>query len=206
MVQVDMTTTPPSTDDTVAAVVLAGGGSTRFGSDKSAAQWRGATLLESVLGVVTPLVDEVVVVGPWAPPGVRNNTEPVGGLGPLAGLVHGLSVVASPVALVVAVDHPALQPALCQLLIDRLRHSSVDAVVPVGPDGLEPLVAAYRTSLVAHGEALLASGERRVRAVLGDVSVELLAEERWSSVDPQGWSFRDADRPDELDRLDTEIP
>lgn len=186
-------------------MVLAGGASTRFGSDKTRAQWHGVTLLEGVLNVVTPLVDEVFVVGPWAPSGVSHGTEPVADLGPLAGLAHGLSSVDAELALVIAVDHPVLQPALCSLLIERLRSSGADAVVPIGPDGLEPLVAAYRTSLAARAARLLDDGERRVRAIFDGANVEFLTEDDWSTVDLNGWSFRDADRPTELVEIQADL-
>src|SRR5262245_25787248 len=91
-----------------AAVILAGGRSSRFGTDKTRAEVDGSTLLHRVLAAVervSPPIDEVVVIGPWAPPGMRHVVEPVRFEGPLAALVFGLEQVTASDVLVLAADH-----------------------------------------------------------------------------------------------------
>lgn len=195
-----------------AAVVLAGGRSSRFGSDKTRAVVRGTTLLERVLDVAGPLVDEVVVVGHWAPPGVRMLHEPTPDLGPLAGLAHGLRHVAADHALVLAGDHPLLEPALLRLLLARgagLRDAGgspdavvPDAVVPLGPDGPEPLVACYRTALADAADERIARGRRSVRGFLETLQVDLVDRSVWSQVDPDGRSFLDIDSAEDLTAIE----
>lgn len=184
-----------------AAIVLAGGRSRRFGSDKTRAELHGRTLLERVLDVAGPLVDEVLVVGSWAPAGVRRTSEPEPHLGPLGGLAHGLGVVAADRSLVLAGDHPLLSVALLQLLLDTARDPGADAIVPVGPDGPEPLVACYRSSVVDTATARLATGDRSLRGLLGAVRTRWLDAADWSRVDPQGRSFLDVDAPADLEAL-----
>jgi len=196
--------------DTLGAVVLSGGRSRRFGSDKTRALVDGVSLLERVLGVVDGLaedglIEQVLVVGDWAPAGVRVEPEPVRGLGPLAGLAHGLAQIGTTGALVLAADHPDLRPALLRSLIARSETpassaSVPDAVVPVGPTGPEPLVAWYRTEIAGRAAARLAEGERSLRGFLSTLEVASLEPVEWRLADPEGRSFRDVDTPDDLRR------
>lgn len=180
-----------------AAVVLAGGAARRFGTDKTRATVAGSTLLERVVDAVEPLVTEVVVVGPWAPPGRRHLVEPDRFRGPLAGLAFGLRQVSDPHSLVLGGDHPLIERALLGLLM--ARQETADAVVPLGPSGPEPLVACYRTGVADHAEQLLADGERRLRSLLGVVDTSWLVEDEWRRVDPEGRSFLDVDRRADLE-------
>lgn len=195
-----------------AAIILAGGGSTRFGSDKTQARLGGITVLDRVLGAVAPLttvglLDEVVVVGDRAPDGVRHEPEPVRGLGPLAGLSHGWTLVETEVALVLAADHPLLVPELLSLLVERaLADPLADAVVPLGPDGTEPLVACYRRRSAVVVDEQLAAGRRSLRGVLDSLAVDLVGQSVWSTVDPTGASFVDVDTPAELEQLARSAP
>jgi molybdopterin-guanine dinucleotide biosynthesis protein A len=184
------------------AVVLAGGASTRFGSDKTAALLDGVTLLDRVVEVARTVVDDVLVVGPRAPSGCRQVLEAEPRRGPLGGLAHGLAHVDSPVALVLAADHPHLRPELLSSLLERLVDggAAVDAVVPMRDGRPEPLVAAYRTGVGPVAEQVLADGGRSMRALLDRLRVDWWAEEDWRRLDPSGASFDDVDEPGDLDR------
>jgi molybdopterin-guanine dinucleotide biosynthesis protein A len=215
-------TTPDGTGrPRVAGIVLAGGASTRFGSDKTKAVLRGRTLLELTLEPLEVLrtegvLDDLVVVGPWAPRGVAQSIEPEPGRGPLAGLAHGLDATAADVALVVAADQPWLEPALLRLLIEL---SLVEvpqggrrpgAVVPVTDDGPQPLVACYSADCSTVAASLLDTGRRSLmallEALLDQVDVRWVPPVQWSPLDPEGRSFRDVDTPADLDADDASPP
>ncbi len=202
-----MSSTDPArsaSDPTRAVVVLAGGRAERFGSDKTRASVDGVSLLERVLGVagrLVPPIDEVLVVGPWAPPGVRHVTEPERFGGPLVALGFALGEVSAPLVLVLAADHPELAPALLELLIRRLAEDvDADAVVPVRDGRREPLVAAYRRSVGVAITEVLDARTRSLQSLLGVVKTVEVAEDEWREVDPEGRSFRDVDHPEDLDR------
>jgi len=188
----------------VAAVVLAGGESRRYGSDKTRAELDGRPVLTRVVDVVAPLVDEVLVVGPWAPAGSRHDLEPVRFGGPLAALAHGLDLVDAGRVLVVGGDHPLVRAELLQLLLDRLTGvdaaeggdpvGQVDAVVAVRDGRPEPLVAAYhRGPALASARLLLAAGERRLGRLLDELVLDPVPEATWRTADADGRSFRDVD-------------
>jgi molybdopterin-guanine dinucleotide biosynthesis protein A len=183
----------------VAAVVLAGGAARRFGSDKTRASLDSTTLLEHVIDAVEPLVDDLLVVGPWAPAGHRHLAEPARLQGPLAACEFGLRQVTGAHALVLAADHPRIQPDLLRLLLDR--RLSADAVVPRRAGIAEPLVGCYRTATAGVAERLLASGERSLRSLLDEIDTAWIEEGEWRAVDPEGLSFLDIDHPADLERL-----
>ena len=79
---------------------------------------------------------------------------------------------------------------------------SADAVVPVGPDGPEPLVACYRRRVLGVASSLLTRDRRSVRGLLDELSVEWIGRRVWSRVDPAGVSFRDIDTPEDLAALE----
>ncbi len=99
------------TSSDIVALVLAGGASSRFGSDKLAAQHDGRPLLHHALEAVAAVADRIVVViGPEAPlppvPEVladrvafARDAAALGG--PLAGLAAGLAAVVEGIAAVV---------------------------------------------------------------------------------------------------------
>lgn len=186
---------------TIGLVVLAGGKSGRMGTDKSRVCIGGRRLLDRVLDVALPLVDgDVLVIGPWAPAGVPAALELPRHLGPLNALAFGLSAISDSHALVLGCDHPLLEPAVLELLIRR-RYES-DCVVPVTDSGPEPLVAVYSASLSALAVRLVAAGERRLRALFDVCRVTKIPSSQWCRLDPNGRTFLDVDRQDDIIRAE----
>lgn len=154
-----------------AGIVLAGGRSTRMGAAKAALEWHGSTLLRRVCGLVARGVEGPVVVvrGPGQalpplPSGVEVVEDAREGAGPLQGLAAGLAAVDAEVAYVSAVDVPFLTPALVASVVAAL--SDEDEIAIAHAEGRDHfLAAAYRTSLRARVDELLAGGERRLGAL-----------------------------------------
>jgi molybdopterin-guanine dinucleotide biosynthesis protein A len=68
-------------------------------------------------------------------------------------------------------------------------------------DRARPLPLAIRRSVgAAAADRLLDAGERRLRALLERLDVEVIAEEDWREDDPDGETLRDVDAPDDLPR------
>jgi molybdopterin-guanine dinucleotide biosynthesis protein A len=84
-------------------------------------------------------------------------------------------------------------------LLDPLGSSDV-AVLDDGA-GPRPLPMAIRPSAVKPKvDRLLADGERRLRALLAEVSYVALAPLDWRRDDPGGETLLDVDRPEDLPR------
>jgi molybdenum cofactor guanylyltransferase len=153
-----------------AGIVLAGGRSTRMGRPKAWLEWHGSTLLHRVAGIVARAVDGPVVVVrapeqelPALPPAVRVVEDAREGRGPLQGLAAGLAAVAddAELAYVSSTDVPFLHPAFVARVLAAAAREDADVALPVAHGFRHPLAAAYRTSLLADVEELIALDRMR---------------------------------------------
>ena len=74
----------------ILGAVLAGGLSSRFGSDKALAEFRGHTLLAHAVDTLSGWCEHVIVVGRETAPAPTLPDWPRPGMGPLAGLAAAL--------------------------------------------------------------------------------------------------------------------
>src|SRR5690242_14839672 len=79
----------------VLGAVLTGGRSSRFGSDKAAALIDGRPMLDWVIDVLVPQVDDVLVCGRETPGRISVPDYPTPDLGPLGGLNAALRYAAA---------------------------------------------------------------------------------------------------------------
>jgi molybdenum cofactor guanylyltransferase len=199
-----VTNASAATPMTTAAIVLAGGRSSRFGRDKLTVPVDGIPMLERAVGAVTGLVGEVlVVVAPGAtvpiPAGARRVDDARAFEGPLAGVDAGLAATDAEIVLVVGGDMPSLVPAVLRRLIDALDDPSVDAAVVEAGGRHRPLPMALRRSpAIAITETLLASDERRLRALRDGLALAVIPDAVWQVDDPDGATLRDVDRFEDL--------
>jgi molybdopterin-guanine dinucleotide biosynthesis protein A len=159
----------------LAGVVLAGGASRRMGRDKATLihPGTGTTMVQRTVAVLVSRCHPVFVVAAPGqtlpdvdPAAVLRDTIP--GQGPLPATAIGLraaSAAGCEWAFVCAVDMPALS---AQVVDELACHRDADAVLAW--DGREHYLAAiYRTALAGRIDALAASGERRMRALVDAV-------------------------------------
>lgn len=194
--------------DRLGAIVLAGGRSSRFGRDKLAEPVDGRPLLDHAVAAVRALgpdLDVVVVAAPGGDPrvpsGVRVAHDDTAYEGPLAGVATGLVALSPDVDRVVVVggDMPTLVPAVLALLLDALTTS--DAAILDQGARRRPLPMAIRRAAAAdQAPAILASGERALRALLETLGTTVIAAAHWRALDPVGATVRDVDVEADLDR------
>jgi molybdopterin-guanine dinucleotide biosynthesis protein A len=194
----------------VSGIVLAGGRSTRFGTDKLAAELGGAPLVHRAVSALAAVVDEVVlVVGPsGVPPLPRNLGVPLRivrddepGAGPLAALRTALGETVHPAALVVAGDMPALVPAVLRLLADTIGGPAAEASVLCEGETVRPLPLALACDpALGAVRTVRAAGGSSIRALLDALAVARIPESAWRPLDPSGATLLDVDRPEDLER------
>jgi molybdopterin-guanine dinucleotide biosynthesis protein A len=159
----------------LSAIVLAGGASRRMGRDKRAIEVDGHPMLTTAIRLAAELADDVVIScrAEAAP-----NADLFDGLpvrlvfdsregGPLAGLESSLAAVANDLALVLAVDMPAVTEQMLWQLVDAAveRPEAYGAVFGEGFD-LAPFPAVLRRkSLVVISEQLSRASLRVVDAI-----------------------------------------
>lgn len=188
--------------------LLAGGTSRRMGRDKRTLDIDGSPLLARAAAALAQACHDVLVVTA-SEADRRANRHLVAdhpwlvdrrpGEGPLAGLETALAAARTELVVVLAGDHPSAAPAVLRLLATDLAAApSAQAAVLVTARGAQPLVAAYRTSVLPTVSGLLVAGERRARRLLDHLDVLRIGPERWAPLDPDGDTSRDLDRPEDL--------
>lgn len=189
---------------TVGAIVLAGGRSARFGRDKLAEPIDGRPLLDHAVAAVRAVAADVVVVvapGPdrSVPDGVRIAHDAVAFEGPLAGVAVGLAALGEDVdgVIVVGGDMPTLSPDVLRLLLGALAGPPPVAATVLDDGGPMPMAVRRAAAAVAAHE-LLGGGERRLRALPDRLAATVIAGATWRSIDPEGRTLRDIDRPSDL--------
>lgn len=201
-----MTDRPAPLDD-LTGIVLAGGRSARFGADKLAAELDGRPLLHHAIAAVAAVASRILVVAapdgvPAIPDELAANVEvvrdpgPFGG--PLVGLATALAATATPIAIVVGGDMPRLHP----LVLRRLAASASPARPAVHlevPGRIQPLpMALDADGARVAAAAVLARGERSLRAFLRALGATAIPAPVWLALDPSGGTIADIDRPADL--------
>jgi molybdopterin-guanine dinucleotide biosynthesis protein A len=196
------------------AIILAGGRSSRMGSPKAALDWHGSTLLRRVTGLAQRTVDGPVVVVrapgqelPQIHPSIEVVSDAREGRGPLQGLAAGLAAIGgrAEAAFVSSTDVPLLHPAFMRRVVDALT-ADVDVVLPEIHGFRQPLSAAYRTSLLAEVEALIAHDKlkpaflfERCRVLRLD-DAAMLRDAAVAAGDPGLASVRNLNEPSDYDQ------
>jgi molybdenum cofactor guanylyltransferase len=166
--------------------ILAGGRATRFeGRDKSALAVDGRTMLDRQLGELSPLTDDVMIVGGPArsvastgartfQASVRHVADIVPGCGPLGGLHAALTAARGDALFAVACDMPYVSAAFAAYLFSLAGGAAI--VVPKTERGYHPLCAVYSRACLEPVAAHLAAGRLALRDLLDVVTVHVVAE------------------------------
>lgn len=147
------------------AVILAGGASRRMGRDKAAIAVRGLSLLARAVATVRRAgVSEIFISGReggnYAAVDCPVLFDAKPGCGPLGGIERALSVMSSPLLLVLAVDLPKMTATFLRKLLAVCDANM--GVVPKWRGELEPLAALYPKR--CHALVLAALREDRLAA------------------------------------------
>lgn len=191
----------------VAGLLLTGGASRRMGSDKALLELDGRRLVDRASAVLGAVAAPVIEVGPGWAPGLACVREDPPGSGPLAALWAGAEALRtmgdrSAGVLLLAVDMPAVSVALLRLLAEW---PGADTVVPTSGGHPQTLCARYGADALAAIPALLSTGQRSLRSLLGAVEgqpggIDWVEPDHWQRVAGCD-AFCDLDTPDDLRRL-----
>lgn len=191
--------------DEMTGVVLAGGRSTRFGANKALADWKGATLIETVVGSLLAVLPKVLVVTKNAAELAFLSSERVRVIEdlcrdghPMGGLFTALSGLETRHAFVAACDMPFVEPRL----IEAMWHSRADydAVIPVWRDRRQPLCGVYSRGCAGLIRASIDSDALGISRLFDTLRTRFMLEPEVAGVDPEGLSFMDIDTREDYDR------
>jgi molybdopterin-guanine dinucleotide biosynthesis protein A len=154
-----------------------------MGTPKAALEWHGSTLLRRAVGILARVADGPVVVVraagqdlPVLPAGTMVVEDPAEGKGPVQGIAAGLAALAgqAEAAFVSSTDMPFLHPAFVRHVLRVVREDGVDVCLPVARGYMQPLAAAYRTSLAGTVARLVKEDRLRPAFLFGECAVRRL--------------------------------
>lgn len=189
-----------SSDTPFSVAIQAGGKSTRMGRDKSFVPFNGRPMIEVVRDHVAGLGDELILItnnpDPYAYLGLPTFGDIYIDSGPLGGIHSALVNASFAHVLMVACDMPWLKRDLLAYLIG-LRETA-DVIVPRWQKFPEPLHAVYGKSCLRPVEKQIKAGNLKITRFYNDVTVRFVEREEIIRLDPQGDSFTNVNRPQDL--------
>jgi molybdopterin-guanine dinucleotide biosynthesis protein A len=186
----------------VSGVIQAGGRSARMGGrPKALLEVGGRRIIERVLDVVAPLVDDVLVVTNTPElydflglPMVADAYPEHGSLG---GIYTGLAAASGRAAFTVACDMPFLHPEVARLVVARAGEA--DVVVPRAGAQLETMHAVYGKACLPHIEASLRAGRLKIVSFFDRVRVVEVGEAEVARHRAPDLVFMNVNTPSELE-------
>ena len=156
-------------------------------------------MIEHMIETLRPVTDEIIVVAKDAAPVSHLHARVVEDLIPgahaLGGLYTGLSVAAHEHCFVCACDTPLLNSALIRFLIQQA--DGWDIVIPRTREGLQPLHAVYRKSVLPAIEEQLRMQQWDLHALVPNVRACIIGLEQIARVDPGALSFFNVNTPED---------
>ena len=183
-------------------IILAGGKSLRMGQSKAFLEINGKPFIQYCIDVLTPYVDEIIVVSDNA----QFDTFPITRIeddiknaGPLSGLYSGLNYSKTAYNLVLSCDVPFVKDSLMQKLVEAIDHET-DVVQTESEGRTHPLVALYKKDCAPTLKTQLEKGERRLR-----IAVKLLKGKILYLNETEASQVRNINTPSEYKALKHEI-
>jgi molybdopterin-guanine dinucleotide biosynthesis protein A len=183
------------------AIILAGGRSSRIGQPKAMLDFGGKSILERIVEELSPHFDDVVIVA--APesaesfdiqiPSARIIRDETAFAGPLDALRRGLLAARNAVVFACSCDLPMLKSAVAIEICAMVGAHA--AAIPTIGGRVQPLCAAYRTSVADSIATLLASGEQRLTALADALDARRVTEDELRRVDSTLASFVNVNTP-----------
>jgi len=180
-------------------VILAGGESRRMGQPKHLLPTSGGTVIEYLIGKLSSLFVETLVVGRKLNPegeGFRIVEDARPEQCPLVGIYSGLSAAKTDSCFVLACDLPSVKPELVQYLLSRAV--GVDIVVPIINGYYEPLCAAYRRTAIPVIQETLDRGALKITEIYDRLRLRKVSEQEVKRFDSELSSFVNLNTPRQL--------
>ena len=158
--------------DGFSVCILCGGRSLRMGRDKAMLDWFGKPLIQHLTDVFSSCDDLFLSVRDdeqLKDINIRKVIDKVSGYGPMAGLQAALNGAVHDILFVTTCDAPMVDMETARMLMNALEGH--DAVVPEDENGIHPLIAVYRKTVVAEVTECMKLGEQKMTGLLGSLDV-----------------------------------
>jgi molybdopterin-guanine dinucleotide biosynthesis protein A len=188
----------------ISGFVLAGGKSSRMGQDKALMRLGGKLLVQRAAEILRPFVREVTLLAPagrYRNLGLSMVADKWPDQGPLAAVCTGLLSSSAEWSIFLACDLPLVSRQFIRLLVQRVRATRSDAVVPRTEDGWQPLSAAYHSRCrTAFARAIQEDGRSIIR-LFDEVRVEVITHDEMVSAGLREGELVNMNTPEDWARI-----
>lgn len=182
--------------------IIAGGQSRRMGRDKAFVDLGGKALIEHVIegGADLGQAETILITNKpaqYAHLGLPMHRDILPNRGSLGGIYTALVQAQSPDVLALACDMPFVNADLLRYLVDQI-HDNIDIVVPRVDGYPQGLHAIYKKTCITPIAEQLEADRLKIIRFYDQMRVRYLDETDYAAFDPQGRSFVNLNRPEEL--------
>ena len=187
----------------ITAVILAGGKSSRFGSNKALAKFKGVPLIERVAEILGTIFSKLIIITnspiEYSYLNIPLYQDLIEGLGPIGGIYTGLDAIDNDWAFFCACDMPFINEGLVRRIIEV--KNGYDAVVPKVDWKMEPLHALYSKRCLPFIKKLILEEEYQTVKSFKNINVRFVEEDEIKQFDPLLKAFLNVNKQDELEKI-----
>lgn len=184
----------------ITGIILSGGKSLRMGQNKAFIPIEGLPIIERTHTLFKKLFNEIIIVTNqkelFLDLDARICSDLIPDRGALGGLYTGLYFSSSSYSFCVASDMPFLNESLIRYLLQW--REGYDVIVPKTRDGLQPLHALYSKNCLEAVEKIIQHQKYRIIDFYPTVSVKVVEEKEFFTLDPLRESFLNINTREEL--------
>jgi molybdopterin-guanine dinucleotide biosynthesis protein A len=188
----------------ITGVILAGGQSSRFGSNKALALFKGKPLIQHVADSMAAVFSECLLAtnspDQYEFLLMESISDLFQGMGPLAGIHAALHHTDNQWVFVIGCDMPTVSPEVIKTLCS-FTGEQYEAVIPWPEKGAEPLCGLYHKAALKKVELQLKRERPMVKELLGMLNVRKVKEQEIQGVTGLNFSFASINRQQDLDSL-----
>ncbi len=182
-------------------IILSGGRNTRMGENKAFIRVGGERIIDRTIQIFRDLFDEIVLVTNdplvYLEFDLKIVTDIVKGKGALGGIYTGLFHASCPHAFVCPCDMPFLNADFIRHMQGRAK--GCDVVVPVEPEGFQPLHAIYSRRCMPAIKNCIDEDRLKITGFYKKARVLEIPHEVAAAFDPEGKMFFNINTPDDLE-------
>ncbi len=187
------------------AAILAGGKSSRMGFDKQFLEINEQRLIDGVREKLSQDFDEIIVVTNKKEKYIGFNDQIIGdiipGKGPLSGIHAGLMAASSQYVYFIACDMPHICLDYIRYMKSEIEALRVKACITKFQGHIEPFNAFYAKDMIEDIESCLGKGKRSVNALLTNLEIHEIEEEKAREFSPNWDMFLNLNTKEELDEF-----
>ena len=189
----------------ITGIILAGGRSLRYGKDKAFELIDGIPLIQRVLNIMEQLFDEVIIItnepDKYSFMAHKTYKDVIKGIGPIGGILTGVTRMENEAGFFVACDMPFLNPALIRHLADT--RNGFDIVIPKIGKNIEPLHAIYTKGCLPFIKDSIRHKRFSIRSFFSCLSVKYVEEDELRRYDPGLTFLININEPEDMRRIKT---